>query len=77
LVVRQALSWTLAGAVLGFALAMILTQLLSGLLYGISPLDPWTLGGVAVLLLLVAGLAASLPAWRASRLDPLVALRQI
>lgn len=76
LVVSQALSWALVGAGVGLVLAIGLTHLLSGLLYGINPLDPLTLGGVALLLSLVAGVAAGLPAWRASRLDPLVALRQ-
>jgi ABC-type antimicrobial peptide transport system permease subunit len=77
LVVRQAMSWTAAGAVIGVALAAVSTRFLAAFLYGISPADPWTFAGVTLLLLAVACAAAILPAVRASRLDPLVALRTL
>ena len=77
LVVRQAMTWTAAGAVIGVALAAVLTRFLASFLYGVSPVDPWTFGGVTLLLVLVACAAATVPAVRASRLDPLVALRNL
>jgi ABC-type antimicrobial peptide transport system permease subunit len=52
------------------------TRLISGMLYGVSPLDPFTLSGVIVLVTAVAALAALLPAIRASRLNPVEALRE-
>jgi predicted permease len=77
LVVRQALVWTATGAAIGMVLAWIATRFLSSLLYGISPTDPLTFGGVALLLASVAVAAALFPAVRASRLDPLSALRSL
>ena len=69
------MTWTFAGAVIGIALAFLLTRFLEAFLYGISATDPLTFGGVTLLLALVACIAALAPAVRASRLDPLVALR--
>jgi len=53
-----------------------LAGVLSSLLYGVAPRDPWTLGGVTLLLLSVAMLASYLPARRAARVDAMVVLRQ-
>jgi predicted permease len=64
------------GVALGLAGAAAVTGLLQGMLYGVSPLDPVTFGGVALLLGVVALFASYLPAWRAARLQPLDALRQ-
>ncbi len=75
-VVRE--SWTLVavGVVVGVPAAMALTRLLSSLLYGVTPWDPWVLGGAVACLFVVALVAGIGPAWRAVRVDPLVALRE-
>jgi len=75
MVVRQAMTWTAAGMVLGLGLAIGVTRFLAALLFGISPTDPWVFGGVVLLLSLVAFTAALVPALRASRLNPIAALR--
>lgn len=74
-VMRQ--SWTLVaiGAGFGVPAALALTRLLSSLLYGVTPTDPWVLCGAVASLFAVALVAALQPAWRAMRVDPLVALR--
>jgi ABC-type antimicrobial peptide transport system permease subunit len=77
MVVRQAMTWTGAGVIIGLALALALTRFLEGFLYGIDPTDAWTFGGVTLLLVVVACVAALVPAVRASRLDPLQALRTL
>jgi putative ABC transport system permease protein len=63
------------GVVLGIAAALALTRLMAGLLSGVSSSDPWTYGGVAVVLMLVALLSSWAPARRAARVDPISALR--
>jgi ABC-type antimicrobial peptide transport system permease subunit len=63
------------GVTIGLVAALALTRYLRTLLFEISPTDPLTLGGVAVILLLVALAASWLPARRAARVDPAVALR--
>src|SRR5579862_1714146 len=75
LVVSGNMAWVLAGLTAGLAGAAGLTRLLSGLLYGVQPLDPMVFGGVPILLACVALLASYLPARRAARIDPMVALR--
>jgi predicted permease len=76
LVLNQGLRLTLIGLVLGIAISVLLTRILSGLLYGVSAMDPLTVLSVTGLLLLI-GLAASyLPALRAMRIDPVTAIRE-
>ena len=64
-----------AGVALGFAGALFAVRLLRGLLFGISPYDPITLGGVAAVFAAVGVAACWLPAARAARVDPATALR--
>jgi predicted permease len=75
MVVRHGLILAGAGIVLGLTVAAALTRLMSTLLYGISPTDPLTFGFVAATLVAVAAVASFMPAWRASRIDPITALR--
>ena len=75
LVLKQAMRTALAGVLLGMAGAFVLTRLMQSVLFDISPTDPLTFSGVAALLLLVAFLAAYVPARRATRVDPMIALR--
>jgi len=67
---------TLSGLAIGVVLAAIASRLLTALLYGFEPGFIATVGVVAVILLGVAALACFVPARRASRIDPMVALRQ-
>jgi putative ABC transport system permease protein len=76
LILRQGVTLTLSGVGIGLAAAWALTRLLTKLLYGIDPTDRLIFGVVALLLTVVAMLACYLPAHRASKVDPLVALRQ-
>ena len=75
MVLRQGLGLAIAGAAVGLVCALILSHLMAGLLYGVRPTDPVTFAGVALLLIGVALLASYIPARRAIRVDPLVALR--
>ena len=74
-VLRRALSLMAIGAFLGMAGALALTRAMAGLLYDIRPTDTTTFAGSAVLLAAVAVAASLVPAWRATRVDPVVALR--
>jgi putative ABC transport system permease protein len=75
LVFRQGLSITLSGMALGLLASLALTRLLSSFLYGVSALDLLTFVGVATLLSVVALLACWIPARRATKVDPMMALR--
>ncbi len=75
MVVGQGARFAAGGVVLGLAGAAAATRLMAGFLYGVRPLDPWTFGGLSVLLMAVALLACWVPARRAARIDPLLALR--
>jgi putative ABC transport system permease protein len=76
LILRQGVALTLIGVGIGLAAAWAVTRLLNKLLYGVGPTDQLTFGSVALLLIVVALIACYLPARRATRVDPLVALRQ-
>jgi macrolide transport system ATP-binding/permease protein len=75
LVMRQGLTLVLIGMLLGLCAALALTHLLGGFLYEISALDPFTFASALVLLTIASVLACWLPARRATRVDPMVALR--
>ena len=74
-VLAESVKLTAIGIAMGVPAALALTRLLSSLLYGVAPADPHVLGAVVLCLLGVALIAALVPAARASRVDPLVALR--
>jgi putative ABC transport system permease protein len=75
LVFGQAIRLSLAGIAAGAVAALLLTRLIGRILYHVGATDPLTFGAVALLFLLVAMAASYIPAWRATRVDPLEALR--
>jgi putative ABC transport system permease protein len=75
LVLGHGLRMTSLGVVIGLAASVGLTRLMANMLYGVSPTDPLTFAGVALILALVALTACYIPARRAMRVDPIVALR--
>src|SRR6059058_2687732 len=75
MVLRQGLSLAIVGAAVGLVCALIVSHLMASLLYGVRPTDPPTFVGVAFLFIGVAVLACYLPARRAMKVDPMVALR--
>jgi predicted permease len=75
LVLFDGLRPALLGLILGWAVSAGATHLLRSMLYGTGPLDPATFAAAATLLVAVAALACLIPAWRASRIDPMQALR--
>ena len=75
LVFRQGMALVLVGVLFGLGASLAVTRLLNGLLFGLSAADPLTFGLIAALLTSVASLACYLPARRATKVDPLVALR--
>jgi ABC-type antimicrobial peptide transport system permease subunit len=74
LILRNGLMVTVVGAAAGLAGAAMISQLLAGLLYGVSPLDLATYAAVTAILLVVANLAAYVPSRAAGQVDPLVIL---
>jgi ABC-type lipoprotein release transport system permease subunit len=74
-IILQTLGLAAIGIVLGAAASWALARALSGLLFGVTPGDPATFAGMLIVLTAVAALAGYLPARRASRIDPMVALR--
>jgi putative ABC transport system permease protein len=75
MIVKQGSKLILLGLVIGLAGAYALTRLISSLLFGVTTKDPLTFGAAAMLLALVAFLACYIPAWRATKVDPMDALR--
>jgi putative ABC transport system permease protein len=75
LILRQGLTLTGVGAVLGVVGAAVASQAIAAMLFGISRLDPLTYLGVVLILAIVSIIACAVPAWRAARIDPMVALR--
>jgi ABC-type antimicrobial peptide transport system permease subunit len=75
LIAWQGMILVIVGLALGLSASFLLTRLMASLLYEVSPTDPLTFGGVAVLLLAISFAACYVPARRAMRVDPMIALR--
>jgi putative ABC transport system permease protein len=75
MVVRQGVMLASAGVAIGLAIAVALARLVTNLLFGVTATDPVTFAVIPVVLLVVAVVATYIPAWRASRVDPVEALR--
>jgi len=76
LVLRETMLLVFIGVIIGLGAALASTRLIINLLYGLTPNDPLTIALAGLMLLTVAALAGYLPARRAARVDPMVALRQ-
>jgi len=76
LILRQGMMLAGIGLILGLAVVFVLARFLTSMLYGVSPSDPVTFVGISFLLAMVALLACYLPARRAARIDPMIALRE-
>ena len=75
LIVRQGLTLVLVGLLIGTAAALVATQAMKNLLFGVQPFDPITFAGVTLTLTFVGVIASLVPAWRAVRVDPVSAIR--
>jgi ABC-type antimicrobial peptide transport system permease subunit len=75
MVVSQGVTLGIAGIGLGMIGAAALTRLMSGLLYGITPTDPFTFSSIPAILFIVVALGSYGPARKATRVDPMIALR--
>jgi putative ABC transport system permease protein len=75
LILKQGLRVAALGMAIGIAAALALTRLMSSLLFGVSATDPFAFGAVAIALVIVALVACYIPARRATRVDPMAALR--
>lgn len=75
LVFREGMGLASVGILVGLAISLGSVHAIRGLLFGVQPMDPITLGGAASCLLVIAALACQVPATRAMRVGPLVALR--
>ena len=75
LVMRESMILVAAGVAIGIGGAIAASRLVSNLLFGLAPTDPMTMAGAMTVMVLVSALAGYLPARRASRVDPMVALR--
>jgi predicted permease len=76
LVMSHGLRLTAAGIVIGAVAAVVLTRLMGNLLYNVSPRDPIAFGTAFIILIVVASIACFVPAWRATRIDPVQALHE-
>ena len=74
-ILKQGLTFTGAGVIAGIAAAFVMTRLMTTLLFGVQPTDPFTLVTVVATIAVVAVLACAVPAHRATRVDPVVVLR--
>ena len=75
MVIRQGITLALMGVAIGTVAALGVTRLVTSMIYGVTPYDPATFVAVAILLVLVAAIACYIPARRAMRVDPMIALR--
>jgi putative ABC transport system permease protein len=75
IVIREGAVLALAGIVIGLIASLLGTRVVSSMLYGVAATDVFTYAGSAVLLFAIMAIASYIPAWRASRVDPMVALR--
>ena len=75
MVIAQGMQLALVGVIIGVAVALALSRYMTALLFGVAPRDPLVFAGVPALLAVIALLAVWIPALRASRIDPLDALR--